>query len=146
VSVTAHRQLCTFRLADLYLGVDAQQVQEVLTHRPMTRVPLAPLAVRGLINLRGQIVPALDLRARLMLPPTDRPAMNVVVRTDSGPVSFLVDEIGDVMDVSEADFERPPATVTGITRKLIRGAYKLFDRLLLDLDAARVADLFDECS
>ncbi len=139
--MTARRQLCTFHLAELFLGVDAQQVQEVLTHRPMTRVPLAPPEVRGLINLRGQIVPAVDLRARLKLPPSDQPAMNVVIRTDSGPVSFLVDDIGDVMEVSEADFERPPATMTGAARKLIRGAYKLDGQLLLLLAAAETAEL-----
>src|SRR5258708_3366473 len=107
----------------------------------MTRVPLAPAEVRGLINLRGQIVPAVDLRRRLELPPMEQPAMNVVVRTEGGAVSFLVDEIGDVIEVDEADFERPPETLAGVALKLIRGAYKLEGRLLLELAATEAADL-----
>src|SRR5262245_66079306 len=99
----------------------------------MTRVPLAPPVVRGLINLRGQIVTAIDLRRRLEL--SDRPAdqvpLNVVVHTDDGAVSLLVDEIGDVLEVSEKRFERPPETLKGPARELIRGAYKLSGRLLL---------------
>src|SRR4051794_23268078 len=101
----------------------------------MTRIPLAHPVVRGLINLRGQIVTAIDLRRRLELP--DRPAdilpVNVVVQTDDGPVSLLVDEIGDVLTVSESLFERPPETLRGRMREVIRGAYKLERRLLLQL-------------
>src|SRR5262245_10385244 len=109
----------------------------------MTRVPLAPPVVRGLINLRGQIVTAIDLRRRLELP--DRPAeqepVNVVVQTDDGAVSLLVDEIGDVLQVSETAFERPPETLQGTARALIRGVYKLPDRLLLILDPERTVNL-----
>ncbi|MBN9521492.1 chemotaxis protein CheW [bacterium] len=100
---------------------------------------------RGLINLRGQIVTALDLRRRLDLPdrPDGDPPVNVVVRTDDGAVSLLVDEIGDVLDVPEAAFERSPETLAGPARGLIRGAYKLDGRLLLILDTDRAVDLAD---
>lgn len=137
------QMFCTFRLGDLSFGVEAKQVQEVLFDRQLTRVPLAPPEVRGLLNLRGQIVPALDLRRRLGLPPAqgDRPPMNVVIRLGDGPVSFLVDEIGEVIEVNDADFEPPPETLTGEARRLIRGAYKLDDRLLLALAANEVANL-----
>src|ERR1700746_2142964 len=95
--------LCTFILDGLYFGVDVLKVQEIIRYQEMTRVPLAPPVVRGLINLRGQIVTAIDLRRRLEL--TDRPAdqlpINVVVHTDDGAVSLLVDEIGDVLEVPE---------------------------------------------
>jgi purine-binding chemotaxis protein CheW len=102
----------------------------------MTRVPLAPKVVRGLINLRGQIVTAIDLRRRLELPerPAGRLPMNVVVRDDEGALSLLVDEIGDVVEVQEDAFERPPEMLDGVARELIHGAYKLKDRLLLVLD------------
>ena len=106
-------------------------------------MPLAPPVVRGLINLRGQIVTAIDLRRRLDL--SDRPAdqlpVNVVVHTDDGAVSLLVDEIGDVLEVPEELFERPPETLQGTARELIRGAYKLPDRLLLILDTERTVCL-----
>lgn len=129
------RQLCTFILDGYHFGIDVLRVQEIIRYQEMTRVPLAPPVVRGLINLRGQIVTAIDLRRRLALP--DLPAglhpVNVVISTDDGAVSLLVDEIGDVMTVSEAGFERPPETLRGKTREMIRGAYKLERRLLLEL-------------
>lgn len=134
-----NRQFCTFYLSDLFIGVEVQQVQEVIRSLDMTRVPLASSVVQGLINLRGQIVTAIDLRCRLGLKPrTDgRLPMNVVVRTDDGPMSLLVDEIGDVLEVDEATFERPPKTLRDTARELIGGAYKLQDRLLLTLDTAK---------
>jgi purine-binding chemotaxis protein CheW len=140
--VTDARQYCTFFLDSYYFGIDVLQVQEVIRYQEMTRVPLAPAVVRGLINLRGQIVTAIDLRRRLDLP--DRPEgmlpVNVVLRTDDGAVSLLVDEIGDVLHVPEEAFERPPETLRGAARELIRGAYKLADRLLLALDLDRLLD------
>jgi purine-binding chemotaxis protein CheW len=137
--MSQNRQFCTFYVDDLFFGVDVQEVQEVFRFEPMTRVPLAPSVVRGLINLRGQIVTALDMRARLDLPPRadDTPPMNVVVRTDDGCVSFLVDEIGDVLEVDDAQCERPPETLTGVARDLVRNVYKLRGKLLLALDVAR---------
>jgi purine-binding chemotaxis protein CheW len=130
------RQFCTFHLGALFIGIEVQQVQEVLRPQPMTRVPLAPRAVRGLINLRGQIVTAIDLRERLGLPPRsdDGEPMNVVVRTGEGAVSLLVDEIGDVLETEEAQYESLPQTLSHETRALMRGVYKLPERLLLILD------------
>src|SRR5271166_3840807 len=136
-------QYCTFYLAGHYFGVDVLKVQEIIRYQEMTRVPLAPPVVCGLINLRGQIVSAIDLRRRLEL--SDRPAgqlpVNVVVQTDDGAVSLLVDEIGDVLAVTNDRFEPPPETLQGIARELIRGAYKLADRLLLMLDIERTLAL-----
>src|ERR1700690_3732725 len=100
-------QFCTFYLDKLLFGVELKGVQEVIRSLDMTKVPLAPSVVSGLINLRGQIVTAVDLRRRLELQP--RPAdalpMNVVVRSEDGSVSLLVDEIGDVVEVDEDTFE-----------------------------------------
>jgi len=129
-------QYCTFFLDDLFFGVEVQTVQEVIRSQEMTRVPLAPGVVRGLINLRGQIVTAIDLRRRLGLPdrPAERLPMNVVVRHDEGAVSLLVDEIGDVQEVREETFEKPPETLSGEARTLIQGAFKLDERLLLVLN------------
>jgi purine-binding chemotaxis protein CheW len=125
--------LTSFLVGDHLFGIEVATVQEVIRHQPMTRVPLAPAALSGLINLHGQIISAVDLRRRLGFP--DRPAgdlpMNVA---GDGMVSLLVDRIGDVVEVSEEAFEEPPDTLTGIARELIRGAYKLDDALLLSLD------------
>ncbi len=146
--MAADRQFCTFFLGSLYFGIDVRKVQEVNTYQEMTRVPLAPPAVRGLINHRGQIVTAIDLRRRLDLPDRTETqnAVNVVVQTNEGAISLLVDEIGDVIDVSESSFERPPETLRGPTRDLIQGAYKLADRLLLVLDTERTVTLAERTS
>ncbi len=136
-------QFSTFFVADLFFGVDVLRVQEVLRFHQMTRVPLAPGVIEGLINLRGQIVTAIDMRRRLQLPAREdnQTPMNMVVRTEDGAVSLLVDEIGDVLDVDSATFEQPPENLDPAARELIRGVYKLKDRLLLVLDAERTVDL-----
>lgn len=136
-------QFCTFRVDDLYFGVEVQKVQEVIRYQEMTNIPLAPDSIKGLINLRGQIVTALDLRTRLGL--GDRKEeelpMNVVIRSEGGAVSLLVDEIGDVTEVDENQFESPPETLEGMIRELVSGVYKLEDRLLLILDTDKAADV-----
>jgi len=139
----ASGQFSTFFVADLFFGVDVLRVQEVLRFQQMTPVPLAPEVIEGLINLRGQIVTAIDMRRRLQLPPRagDRTPMNMVLRTDDGAVSLLVDEIGDVLDVDEAAWEQPPDNLDPAVRDLIRGVYKLKDRLLLVLDTEQTVDL-----
>ena len=136
-------QFSTFFVADLFFGVDVLHVQEVMRAQQMTAVPQASAAIEGLINLRGQIVTAIDMRRRLNLPRQsgDQPPMNVVVRTLDGAVSLLVDEIGDVLDMDAAAYERPPENLDSAARELIRGVYKLKDRLLLVLDEERTVDL-----
>lgn len=135
-NMSATRQFCTFYLGDQYFGLDVLKVQEIVRQQAMTRVPLAHPMVRGLINLRGQIVTAIDLRQRLGLPACDESCepVNIVVQTDDGAVSLLVDEISDVLEVDEQQFERPPETLQGATRDLILGVYKLADGLLVILD------------
>ena len=132
----ATKQLCTFKLGGHLFGVDAQSVQEVIRYQEMTKVPMAPPAISGLINLRGQIVTAVDLRLRLGLGKLEenRKPMNVVVRSDDGAVSLLVDQIGDVIEVDDRNFEEPPDTLSGTASDLILGAYKLEGQLLLLLD------------
>jgi len=137
------KQFSTFVVDRLLFGVEVEKVQEVIRYQQMTRVPLAPSVVRGLINLRGQIVTAIDLRGRLGL--RERAAgdlpMNVVVRHEDGAVSLLVDEIGDVLEVEEETFELPPGTLSGEAGELIRGVYKLKDKLLIALDTDKMLNL-----
>jgi len=142
MSAPPPRQLCTFLIDGAQFGVDVLRVQEVIRAQPMTSVPRAAEVIHGLINLRGQIVTAIDLRTRLLLPPRpdDQPAMNVVVRTDDGPVSLLVDEIGDVIEVGTVDVDPPPETLDPTIASAIAGVLKLTDTLLLLLDVDRVTD------
>lgn len=136
-------QFCTFYLDKLLFGVELKTVQEVIRSLEVTQVPLAPQVVSGLINLRGQIVTAVDLRHRLEMEP--RPvgvaAMNVVVRSEDGAVSLLVDEIGDVVEVDDSTFERPPETLRGPVRLIITGVHKLNNRLMLVLDTVKACDM-----
>ncbi len=146
--MTQATQFCTFTVGKLFLGIDVRQVQEVIRYQEMARVPLAAKDVSGLINLRGQIVPAIDLRPRLELPsrgPGQLP-MNVVVRTNDGAVSLLVDEIGDVLEVNRDSFERKPETLRGPSRDLIEGVFKLKNQLLLILDVDRAVDVAQQAA
>jgi len=129
-------QFCTFHIGDLLLGIEVEHIQEVLRNTAVTPVPMTPPALSGLINLRGQIVTAVDLRTIFGVevdPDSDSPTMLII---DSGTElrSLAVDSVGDVVEVEEQDFEDPPDTLRGTARKLIRGAYKLHDRLLHVLD------------
>ncbi len=137
--VTTPRQLCTFYVEGRFFGVDVTRVQEVIRYQEMTRIPLATAVISGLINLRGQIVTAIEMRARLGLPPRSGEArpMNVVVRTPEGPVSLLVDEIGDVLEVDGRTFDRVPETMSASAKPLVTGVHKLERQLLLVLDADR---------
>jgi purine-binding chemotaxis protein CheW len=141
-------QFCTFYLDKLLFGVELKGVQEVIRSLEITRVPLAPGVVSGLINLRGQIVTAIDLRLRLELEarPANLRPMNVVVRSDDGAISLLVDEIGDVVEVEEDTFEPPPETLRGTIRTMITGVHKLNDRLLLVLDTDKACLMTDEAA
>ena len=129
-------QYATFIVDGFLFGVDVVRVQEVIKFQPTTPVPLAPGVVRGLINLRGQIVTALDLRVRLELGAhaADARPMTVVVRDVDGPVALLVDEIGDVLTADEGSWEPAPSTLPPSIRSLIPGAFKFADRLMLQLD------------
>jgi len=136
------QQYCTFFINNLFFGVEVDKVQEVIRYQTLTRVPLAPPEISGLINLRGQIVIAIDLRRRLAFDerqPEQLP-INVVMRSDEGAVSFLVDDIGEVLEVDDSAFEIAPSTLSRGQRDLILGAYKLKDKLLLALDAEKIMD------
>jgi len=141
----ASQQFCTFLLDGHLFGVPVSAVQEVIRFQSMTPVPLAPPPVEGLINLRGQIVPALDLRRRLSLGkrPEGELPVNVVVRTPDGAVSLLVDEIGDVIEVGDSTFEFPPETLRGAVRSMILGVHKLEGKLLHLLDTEKICQVQD---
>lgn len=129
-------QYVTFMLEGALYGVEAARVQEALRAPTRTRVPLAPVDVAGLVNLRGQVVLTVDLRPRLGLAPLacDAEPMMVVVQVAGEPVSLLVDVIGDVVEAGPDTFELPPGTLDPALRRLITGVHKLDRELLLVLD------------
>ena len=109
----------------------------------MTHIPLASPVIFVLFNFLCQLSTAIDLRQRLSISklPEDKLPMNVVVRTGESVVSLLVDAIGDVLEVSEENYERPPETIPEEVRKLVRGIYKLEGKLLLILDAEKAVNV-----
>jgi purine-binding chemotaxis protein CheW len=138
-------QFATFKVGDLFMGIELSHVQELMRCQDMAMVPLAPAAVEGLINLRGQIVTALDMRKILGLAPLGKGGsapMNIVVHCDGGPVSLLVDEICDVLDVPSPAADQAstqlPENVPSEQRALLKGVHQLESRLLLVLNTERV--------
>jgi purine-binding chemotaxis protein CheW len=143
---TSPRQIATFRVGSMLFGIDVSIVQEVIRAQRMTRVPLAPPVVKGLINLRGQILTAIELREVLGMEPRpeDQAPMNVVIQTDSDNISILVDKIEDVLDLDATRIEETPETVEKCYRDLLDSVYKLDKGLLLVLNPERVAKFSDE--
>ncbi|HME08123.1 MAG TPA: chemotaxis protein CheW [Bryobacteraceae bacterium] len=137
------QQLATFSVGSMHFGVDVLEVQEVLREQAMTHIPTAPEVVRGLINLRGQIVTAIDMRMRLRLPPLESgpPLMNMIIRTEDGAASLLVDEIGDVIEVSDSSYEECPENLAPSVREIVLGVHKMKESLLLLLDTAKALDV-----
>jgi len=146
--MTGTRGFAACFVGDLCFGVELAQVQEVTSGSPLTRLPLASSRISGLLNLRGQIIAVTDLRRCLDF--DERPAgdvpVHLILQTDDGHISLLVDRVGDVVDVDERDFERPPETLRGRARELIRGAYKLDDGLMLALDTTRILNDMEQIS
>lgn len=143
--MTETQQLVTFSLDDYHFGIDVQAVQEIIRTRTLTDVPLADRSIRGLLNLRGQIVTVIDLKRRLDFPQMkhlehEGDAMNVVVRAEAGPVSFQVDAVGDVIDADPAAFEPPPRSARQAGKEFVTGVYKLDGRLLHVLSVEKVVD------
>ena len=136
-------QYCTFKVDDKLFGIEVVCVQEVLKAQELTRVPLAPPSVAGLMNLRGQIVLVLDLRVQLGLPPrpAGAPSANVVLRTDEGPISLLVDHIDGVVEPDPECFERTPETTDPHLNSFLLSVGKLDGQLLHVLDPKQAIEI-----
>jgi len=136
------RQFCSFYLDHLLFGIESQKIQEVVAYRELRPVPLAPAVVSGLMNLRGQVVVAFELRRQLEL--AERPAnitpVCLMVRSDQGTVCLLADEVGSVLEVEEKTFEPAPETLSPRLRSLILGVHKLEGRLMHVLDTERACE------
>lgn len=134
------KDFVTMTLADQMFGIPVLQVQDILGPQKITRIPLAPPEVAGSLNLRGRIVTAIDVRTRLGL---DKRAdqgseMSIVVEFGGDLYSLIVDDVGEVMSLSENAFERNPPTLDLIWREISNGVYRLDGRLLVVVDVARL--------
>ncbi len=140
--MTIRQHICVLHLGCSTLGIEVHRVQEVLRSQMMARTPLAGHPVLGLINLRGQIVTAIDLRMRLGMEPSREatPSMMVVLDTHEDFVSLLVDAVGDVINIDSERCQPPPETLPSLQRAMLCGSYSLEDRLLLMLNVDRIVD------
>lgn len=133
-------QLATFYLGDLLMGVDIQQVEEINRHLCLTPAPQAPECVRGVVNLRGDVVTVVDLRVILGMEPTEITGghRNVVVHSQEERIGLLVDRIADVVNANVNEVEPPPANVSGVDGRFFKGIYKLDTELLVIVDVDEV--------
>ncbi len=137
-------QLVTFFVGSYQFGLDVLRVQEVLRSQPVTRIPIAHPNIAGLLNLRGQILTALDLRAFFGMGHTDDPSqsMNVIVPHRDAVVSLVADRVGDVLQVDDASVEPLPPNTPARLRPILSGVVPGEGRLLFVLDADRALAVF----
>ena len=141
-SSSNNRELLTLTVGDQIFGIPILQVQDVLGAQKVTRVPLAPPAIAGSLNLRGRIVTAINMRACLGMPDREAGAktMSVVVENKGELYSLMIDRVGDVMNLPYSDYEKNPATLSPQWRALCQGIYRLKDQLLVVLDVPRLLE------
>ena len=136
------REFVTITLGNQLCGIDVLKVQDVLGPQKITPVPLAPSEVSGLLNLRGRIVTAIDLRRRFGLEERqeDDKGMSVVVEHDGELYSLTVDSVGEVLRFPVDSFERNPATLDPLWRQFSDGVYRLNEGLLVVLNDDSLLD------
>jgi purine-binding chemotaxis protein CheW len=133
-------QLVTFSIGDEEFGVDILKVQEIIRTMEITRVPKAPAFVEGVINLRGNVIPIVDLRKRFGLETRkhDKHTRIIVIEISGMVVGFVVDSVSEVLRIPASTVEPPPPVVAGLESEYISGVGKLEDRLLILLDLDRL--------
>jgi len=139
---TEELQLVSFNIGSEEFGVDILKVQEINRMVEITRVPQAPHYVEGVINLRGKVIPIVDLRKRfnLQMKEYDKNTRIVVVDIDGSIMGMIVDAVSEVLRLPASTIEPPPDIVTGVNSEYIKGVAKLEDRLLIFLDLSHVID------
>lgn len=132
----------TFRLGREMFAVSAEDIQEVMMQQPLTPVPLAPSYIVGLLNLRGQIMPAVDLRRRLNFPPNDQEQESIflVLKIQDSLVSVIVDGVGDVLDLSPNSWENVPETLNAGHRHFFFGIHKAEKNIVLGLRVESIGE------
>ncbi len=134
------KEFVTVTITGQRFGIPVLSVHDVLTEQRLTRIPMAPPEVAGALNLRGRTVTAIDIRTRLGLEPREESAacMNVVVEYDGEPYSLMVDAVGDVLALSNDQYEPNPITLDPIWREIADGLYRLDEELLIVFDVSRL--------
>ena len=142
VGAATSQDFVTVRLDGQLLGIPVLAVHDVLKEQKLTQIPLSPEWVAGVLNLRGKIVTAIDLRSRLKLPKRgdNEKSMSVVVEHGGEPYSLQIDEVGEVLSLDDQYFERSPVTLDPAWRDVSMGIYRLEGELLAILDVDKLLD------
>ena len=127
-------QLVTFRIGEEEFGVDILAVQEIIRMMQITMVPRAPEFIEGVINLRGKVIPVINMRTRFNKPALDQDSNTRIVVMELENKIVLVDGVSEVLRIPESTVEDPPPVVAGIGSEYIRGIGKLDNRLLILLN------------
>ena len=132
--------LSTFHVGDFYCGIHTKEVIELTKDLEVTPVPLAPASILGLLNLRGQIVTAIDMRVRLSCERKEisSDSIGIFYKHSGSFFSFIVDRVNEIIELNEKDFEPPPSNLTGPALDFVAGVYKMPGRLLLVLDPQKL--------
>jgi purine-binding chemotaxis protein CheW len=147
MSIDAPAQYLTFTLGDEVFAMDIRTVREIIQHASMTTVPLMPAFLRGVINLRGAVVPVIDLQARLGRACTTIGKKTCVVIFDASTdtekveLGLLVDAVSEVIDIAPSDIEEPPQFGATIQREFIRGMGKVKGEFIIILEPERALDI-----
>lgn len=133
----------TVHLAGQLLGIPVLAVHDVLNQQRITKIPLSPEWVAGVLNLRGRIVTAIDLRVRMGLPPREdgQKSMSVVVEHKEEPYSLQIDKVGEVLSLADDLFEKNPITLDPRWREISKGIYRLDKELMAVLDVDKLLDI-----
>ncbi len=135
------KQICTFSVDKMNMGIDVIHVQEILRHQEITAVPLAPETIAGLLNLRGQIVMVTDLKKKFLL--SDNVAPNpifIIIRNPEGPACFMVDKVGEVLEIDEDLREPLPPQLDESIRECALGVYSLTHGLIVEMNAEKMGE------
>jgi purine-binding chemotaxis protein CheW len=142
---TATKQYCTFAVGPLLIGLEAERVREILFDQELTPVPLAPPSVAGILNLRGEIMTAIDARRRLGLAEDgddgEAASVHAIITTEGEAVSLIVDAEREVVELDPDTAQHAPETIRAELRKVVEAIYELGGTLLLALDADRTVSI-----
>ena len=129
----------TFYMGDFLFGIPAEQIMEINKDIEITPVPLAEDYILGIMNLRGQIVTVMDLAKKVKLHTEIVPKINLIIKNEGeAPVSFVVEQVGEILEIPVAKLEKPPEKIEGISREYIKHVYQLPEKLVLILDVEKI--------
>jgi len=144
LSAPEELQLVVFRLAKEEFAVEVGQVQEIIPLQDITRLPRAPHFIKGILNLRGKILPVIDLTERLGVPPTPTDSQRIVITNlEDQQVGMIVDSVTEVLRLPAGAVEPPPPMIAEVSGAYLRGVARPGDRMLILIDLSKVLSTED---